>query len=170
MDNDLNFKSHIDAMVKKAYAKIGVIRKIIHFIKPDNVVRLYKAYVLPHLEYFSLILIGIGKSQSKKLETVNRYAIETLLNIPRSTDCETALNRVNIRTLEYRRYVQSLAIFFKSFKENGPSYISDLFTPCTVNYNIRNGRFKVNQPEDNIRYLHNSFSYIVCTDVENMAR
>ena len=66
LDNDLNFKSHIHAVVKKAYAKIGAIPKITHFIKPDIAVRLYKAYVLPHLEYCSPILIGIGKSQSKK--------------------------------------------------------------------------------------------------------
>ena len=117
LDNDLNFKLRIHAMVKKAYTKIGAIRKLINFIKADIAVRPYKAYVLPHLEYCSPKLIGIGKSQSKKLEAVNYYAIKTLLNIPRSTDNETALNQIKFtpRTVNYNLRSSRL-------KVNQPAY------------------------------------------------
>ena len=127
-------------MVKKAYAKIGALRRIRRFIQPDITVRLYKAYILPHLEYCSPILVGISKTLAKKLEAVNHYAIKILLNLPRSTDYETALNSINMRTLEYRRYVQSLTIFFKSYKQNRPTYISDFFTPRITSYNLRNSK------------------------------
>lgn len=116
---------------------------------------------MPQLEYCSPILVGIGKTQAKKLEAVNHYAIKILLNLPRSIDYETALDLINMRTLEHRRYVQSLSVFFKSFKLNGPTYISDFFTLRETSYNLRNSKFKVRQPSYNTMYLHNSFSYIV---------
>ena len=47
LDRDLSFKPHVTVMLKKAYAKIAALR-----LDPsDVVISLYKAYVLPHLEY-----------------------------------------------------------------------------------------------------------------------
>ena len=44
---------------------------------------------------------------------------------------------------------------------NGPTNISDICTPHTTSYNLRNSKFKVRQPSYNTRNLHDSFSYIV---------
>ena len=49
----------------------------------------------------------------------------------------TALESVNMRTLEHRRLEQALVMSFKSLKLNSPSYISDFFTPQTTPYNLR---------------------------------
>ena len=57
-------------------------------------ISLYKAYVLPHIEYCSPLLLGISKSLKNTMERVNHYAIKSLL------------------ALEERRIVQSLILFF----------------------------------------------------------
>ena len=47
---------------------------------PRNVsLSLYKAYLLPHLEHCSLLLIGINKTLNTKLESANKYALKTLV-------------------------------------------------------------------------------------------
>ena len=38
---------------------------------------LYKAYLFPHLEYCSPLLIGINKTLNSKLESANKYALKT---------------------------------------------------------------------------------------------
>ena len=42
-----------------------------------------------------------------------------------------------MNTLEHRRTEQSLMIFFKCFKENGPGYVANLFKSRVTPYNLR---------------------------------
>lgn len=65
--------------------------------------------------------MGIGKTLNKKLEDANYYdGLRTITNLGKSTDYESILRMVNMNTLEHRRIEQSLIIFFKCFRENGP--------------------------------------------------
>ena len=47
----------------------------------------------------------------------------------KSSDFESLPKIVDMNSLEHRRMEQSLIIFFKYFKENGPCYIANLFKP-----------------------------------------
>ena len=39
---------------------------------------LYKPFILPHLEYFSSLLLGVGKVQANKIEDANLYILRIL--------------------------------------------------------------------------------------------
>ena len=75
LDRDLSFKPLVAIMLKKAYAKIS----------------LYKAYVLPHLEYCCPLLLGISKVLKNNIERTNHYAIKTLLNLGNSATYDFCL-------------------------------------------------------------------------------
>lgn len=75
-------------MLKKAYAKTAALRKLKRFLPIDTLIALYKAYVLPNLEYCSPILLGISKSLNKKLENANHYAIRSLCNLEKTITYE----------------------------------------------------------------------------------
>ena len=62
LDGMLNFTEHISSQLKKAYAKTGALRRIRHFVPMDIMLALYKSLILPHLEYCSPLLLGVGKS------------------------------------------------------------------------------------------------------------
>ena len=55
-------------------------------------------------------------------------------------------------TLEHRRIEQSLTIFYKCYKENGPSYLADLFEPRITPYNLRNTGLNVTQNSYNSKF------------------
>ena len=81
IDDKLTYCEHISNMLKKIYAKIGVLN-LLKRLMPCNVsLSLYNAYLLPHLEYCSPLLIGINKTLNSKLESANKYALKTLLNL-----------------------------------------------------------------------------------------
>ena len=120
---------------------------------------LYKAYILPHLEHCSPLLLGINKTLNKKLESANYYSLKALLNFGNSLDYYSILSAVNMQSLEYRWYYQSLVLLFKYIKGNGPDYISDLFELRILRYNLRNSDHNLTQPSYNNRYYHNSFTY-----------
>ena len=122
-------------------------------------ISLYKAYVLPHIEYCSPLLLGISKSLKNTIERANHYAIKSLLNLGNSATYDLCLATADMGTLEQRRIVQSLILFFKCFRLNGPNYISHFFTPRITNYNLRGNGLNVVQPSYNSLVMHNSFLY-----------
>ena len=91
LDRDLSFKPHVAIMLKKAYAKIAALRRIKRLVPSDVMISLYKAYVLPHLEYCCPLLLGISKASKKNIERTNHYAIRTLLNLGNSATYDFCL-------------------------------------------------------------------------------
>ena len=76
LDNKLRFKAHIKEQLNKTCAKASALRRIrIKCISKDVLVRLYKAYVLPHLEYCSPLLLGVGNAETTKIETTNYFML-----------------------------------------------------------------------------------------------
>ena len=67
LDSKLSFREHITEQLKKAYSKATALRRIRHFVPIDVMIRLYKAFILPHLEYCSPLFVGIGKVQSNRI-------------------------------------------------------------------------------------------------------
>ena len=63
LDQRLTYKDQFTEQIKKACAKASVLRRLRKFIPQDIMIRLYKAYILPHLENCGPLLIGIGTSQ-----------------------------------------------------------------------------------------------------------
>ena len=46
------------------------------FIPLDVMCRLYKAYILPYLEYCCALLLGVGMGQVEKLEDTNNFILD----------------------------------------------------------------------------------------------
>ena len=132
LDNKLSFREHISIMLKKVYSKIGALRRLKRLVPANIMLLLYTSFVLSHFEYCNSLLLGIGKTLNKKLEDANYYGLRTIMNMGKSTDYESILRMADINTLEHRRIEQSLMIFFKCFKENGPDYVAYLILSTLV--------------------------------------
>ena len=142
---------------KSVYAKIAALRRIKRLVPPDVMISLYKAYVLPHLEYCCPLLLGISKALKNNIERTNHYAIKTLLNLGNSATYDFCLAMADMDKLEQRRTLQSLILFFKCFKLDGPNYISKFFTPRLTKYNLRDSGLNVVQPPYNSLVIHNLY-------------
>ena len=168
-DRKLKFKDHIAEQTKKACAKASALRRLRRFIPQDVMIRLYKAYVLPHLEYCGPLLLGIGKIEANKLEDTNYYILRTILGLSKSLTYEYILKRyASIGSLAERRYIQSLMLVYKSVNNDGPTYINELFKLKIVKYNLRGIGTRLEQPNFNLEWLHRSFSYVTSTLWNNL--
>ena len=161
LDSSLTFKPHITEMLKKTYGKIAALRRLKRTVPMDILIKLYNAYVLPHFEYCSPILIGINKSLRNKLEHANYYGLRTLMNIGNSVSYESVLNLTSMRSLEHRRLEQSLIIYFRSFKQQGTIYISNFFKTRFTPYTLRGFGHNVAQESYNTSYPHNSYTHTI---------
>ena len=86
LDQDLSYKEHISDQLKKAYAKASALRRIRRFLPHDAKIKLYKAFILPHLECCSPLFVGIGTGERNRLEDGNCYILRTLIGRNKSND------------------------------------------------------------------------------------
>ena len=121
-------------------------------------VNIYKAFILPHLEYCAPVFVGLSPGLSNKLELTNQFAIRTLMNIAKSSSYSDLLTLVNLKSLEHRRYSQALILFYKCMYNMGPNYIKEMFLFRKNDYGLRGFR-KLNQPTYHSRYMHRSYYY-----------
>ena len=120
LDSMLNFIEHISRQLKMAYAKTGALRRIRRFVSMDVMLALYKSFILPHLEYCSRLLFGVGKVQGNKIEDANHYILRTLTGHGKSLSYQELLNICKLDTLESRKKQSSLIVLFKCTRNIGP--------------------------------------------------
>ena len=77
-------------------------------------VNIKKAFILPHLEFCALVLLGLSTGLFNKLELANQYAIRTLLIMAKSTSYSDLPTYVGLKTIEHHRFCHALSFFANS--------------------------------------------------------
>ena len=77
----LNFIEHISNQLKKkglCEDRRCALRRIRRFVPKDVMLASCNSFILPHLEYSSPLLLGVGKVQANNIEDANRYILRAL--------------------------------------------------------------------------------------------
>lgn len=124
LSSDLKFSAHIDRVVNKAFAALFLILRNVLCNDHRILVRLYKAYVLPHLEYCSQVWSPWLKKDICKLEKVQQTFTRILFlrsfpkteykSIPRY---EERLKMFGLTSLRQRRVVSDLVFCFRIIRK-----------------------------------------------------
>ena len=160
LDSKLNFKIHISEQLKKAYAKAAALRRIRKSLPIDKMIMLYKAFILPHLEYCGPLMLGLGKVQSDRLDNANYYILRSVLGYGKTVPYEQILSTVELSNLKKRRIYQSMVLVYKSLYGDGPEYIKNLFSFRKTHYSLRGDGYKLAIPRFNLLWKKKSFSYM----------
>ena len=116
-------------------------------------VKLYKAFVLPHFEYASPLFIGLRKGKRSVCKTRVNQCI-----CSKDSSYEELLKIAHIKNLEHRSKEQALLLVYKSIYGQAPNYIQGMFTLRSNGYSLR-GHHKVVIPRPTSSYMLHSFKY-----------
>ena len=84
IDNLLSFKKHFDSISDRATRRLSVLKVLAyHGTKPDTLMKLYKTYIRPIIEYGSISFISAPKMQLDRLQKIQNEAIRICLRLPR---------------------------------------------------------------------------------------
>ena len=72
VSSPLSFNSFIDDVVGRAFRRLGLIYKLFVSKNPKTIVRLYKSFVRPILEYASVIWNPHTQTNTNKIERVQK--------------------------------------------------------------------------------------------------
>ena len=71
LDEKLNFSNHIKEKISKANKGIGILRKLYNVLPRNSLIKIYKSFIRPHLDYGAIIFnLPENESFCTKIESV----------------------------------------------------------------------------------------------------
>ena len=137
IDKDLSFNRHISQICEKVNKQFSVLKRFKNIITSNVMLRPYKAFILPHFQYCSLIWHFSGTTNCDKLESLNKRILRFIFNDSLSSYDEL-LKKAKIASLYTGRLHKILMVVFKSlFVSTYPGYLKELFVFRNSSYSLR---------------------------------
>ena len=115
----LIFSNHIKEKISKANKGIGILRKLYNALPRNSLIRIYKSFIRPHLDYGAIIFDQQeNASFCKKIESVQYNAALAITGAIQGTSREKLYKELGLETLKSRRWLKKLCCFYK-IKNNG---------------------------------------------------
>lgn len=130
IDKNLKFDSQINNICKKAYNIVNMLFRCFQTNNKTSFLQGYKGYVLPILEYCSIIWSPQLLGDIDKIERVQRYFTRRLLdrlNRPAMHYIDR-LKLFNLESLESRRLKADLIFLYKMIKKHVDVNVNHFFT------------------------------------------
>ncbi len=133
---DLSWRPHIDTICRKTRKLIGLLhRRFAANSSTATLLKLFKSFVRPHLEYASVVWNPYYKTQINNLERVQRFAIKVCLK-KWNLRSEELLALTQLPSLQYRRVVAILCHLFKVLR-GLTDFPDSPLTHRSINYSCR---------------------------------
>ncbi len=78
IDENLKWNVHIDNIIPKIFAKIGVLRSLRNIIPTATLKLLYNAIVLPHFDYADVVYDSASETSKSKLKILQTGAAKLI--------------------------------------------------------------------------------------------
>ena len=112
VDSSLKFSSHVDNVVTKAYQRLGILFRGFSTRNSDFLLRAYKTYIRPILEYCSSIWSPYLIKDIEQLERVQRFFTRRVSSLKFHSYSER-LKILKLESLELRRLKADLTMYYK---------------------------------------------------------
>ena len=163
IDSELTFADHIAQKVKKANSIVGIIRRSFASLQKDTFVKLYTAFVRPHLEYGQAIWAPHLRKYVKLIEDVQIRATKLVDGFGKM-DYSERLEKLKLPTLAYRRLRGDMIECYKHFNKYDQNILPPSF--CPRNRPSRSHKFQLQpiRPLDGKRGVHTNSFYCRVVD------
>nr|CAI5828957.1 unnamed protein product [Callosobruchus analis] len=159
ISNNMSWHDHVATIAKTACQKLGVLFRCRRLYTPEQLLLLYKAQIRPSLEYCSHIWGCAPKHPLKLLDSIQNRAVRLI---------DTHNLTKDLHSLEHRRRVAGLSLFYRFYHGRCSSELSQIITPKAVR--TRNTRevlhahpYQVEVPTPRTSLLQHSFFWKTLT-------
>lgn len=181
INSSLKWSTHIDIIVKSAFARLFSLFKALKSINPKFLTRMYTVYVRPLVEFSSSVFNPYIKKDINRLESVQITACNLIYYrcfqkaYPEKPNYEEILKILGIFSLQKRRLITDLVLFHKILRNE--VRISTKTAPTVKASRTRGSKFKIETSYSNSNVRYNFFliktarNYVrlpaICTDSIN---
>ena len=139
LDSKLTFENHINMVTTKINKTIGLLRKLKNLLPRTALIKIYKAFVRPHLDYGDILYDqAFNLSFQQKLESIQYRACLAITGAIPGTSREKIYQELGLELLQSRQWYRKLAMFYKIYNNKSPFYLFNLIPEKTSSYATRN--------------------------------
>ena len=137
IDKNLNFKSHVSNLCKKASQKLHALARVSAFMNPDELRLLMNSFIKSQFSYCPLIWMFHDRGLNAKVDKIQERALRIVYNNSH-VDYESLLKPDNAVSIHQRNLQYLMIEIYKTKKSLNPSFISEIFEARDVQYDLRN--------------------------------
>ncbi len=131
VDNQLTFHHHIDKVIDKTSTKLGLLYKTRWLFDENTALMLYKALIIPHFDFGSIIYEVCPQYQLHRLQVVQNAALRLVLLEEMTCAIYDMHERLNMDTLATRRAKAMVKMTYNVLHDKSPAYLYDMLVPVS---------------------------------------
>ena len=136
IDFQLKFDAHIKIICRKASQQLNVMKRIGKYLSRLNKLTIFHSFILSNFNFCPLAWHFCSKTNTKKLENIQKRALRFIYN-DYTSSYEELLLKAKIPSLEIKR-MRTMAIeTYKILYNLSPPCLQDLVSFKQTNYNFR---------------------------------
>ena len=139
MDSRLDYKLHINQMVKNCYLQIRNLYYVKRFINRQCLLTLVHSMVFSRVDYCNALLVGLPNYILKKVQSVLNRAARLVFDVPPRTPTTSYLIELHWLPIKARIEFKLCLMTFKVLKYGKPVYLAELLKrpPSRPGVNLR---------------------------------
>ena len=137
IDKNLNFKSHVSNLCKKASQKLHALARVSAFVNPDKLRLLMNSFIKSQFSYCPLIWMFHDMGLNAKVNKIQERALRIVYKNSHA-DYESLLKLDNAVSIHQRNLQYLMIEIYKTKKSLNPSFMSEIFEARDVQYDLRN--------------------------------
>ena len=131
VDCNLNFKDHIDYICKKVKQKLAFLCKLRQNLTNQQMIFLFNAYILPHLQYCSTVWGSRSRHNDSKLTKIFNRGARLVNNSTWDTPMEEVLYDLGLINIMQRLSRCDAIMVYKCLNNEAPPYLCNKFLSFT---------------------------------------
>ena len=135
-DSALNFKNHVNSLVRSCNFHIRNLYAVRRFMQKENIMSLVHSLILSKVDYCNSLFIGLPNVTLKKIQSVMNRAARLITQLPPRVSITPTLIDLHWLPVRARIEYKICLITFKALKFHQPKYICDLLTPLAREHDI----------------------------------
>ena len=134
-----------------------MICKLNSFLPRSSLLTIYKSFVWPQIDYGDVIFDqAFNLSFQKKIESIQYNASLAILGAIRGSSMEKVYQELGLESLQSRRWMRKLCLFYKIYREKSPNYLFDIIPSNNRFYALWNPE-NIPMLRTNHNFFKNSF-------------
>lgn len=141
IDDQLNFKSNYNYIIKKISKKINFLSRIRNKMNRASKCNIYSSIIAAHIEFCSSVLFLGKQIDFTKLQQLQNKGMRIILDVNRFTPIKAMLDCLCWMSVKQRVYFNTMCLIFKIVNRMLPHYLFKKieYVKNVQNYNLRNG-------------------------------
>ena len=136
LDSDMSWNTHTSKLRSKTIGIVKHLHRINKFLPMKIKLQLYDSLVASHFNYADVIWSGCTLKNKQKLQTVQNFALKSILGKKKSDSATEVLQTLKYLNLDEKRKIHEAVFTHKAVSGKMPKKISEDYTklqPCPSN-------------------------------------